>query len=281
MIGAAGQLGMEVCKTLRNEHEIVPATRAEVDITNLPEVLSLADEVSPQAIVNAAAYTDVDGCETNKEKAFLVNAIGARNIAIAAREVGAKLVHISTDYVFGGEKQGPYVEYDLPRPLNIYGWSKLLGEQMVREQNPRSFILRVAWLYSVHRKNFVKTMLSLAREKAEIRVVSDQRGCPTFAGDVAKEIKLLLDTNSCGLYHCVSQGSCTRYEFAKEIFRLAGVPVKVIPVSSAEFPTPAKRPPHSVLDNFLLRIQGLDMMPHWRDSLEEQIQRIKEEVYKE
>ena len=202
-------------------------------------------------------------------------------MAIAAREVGAKLVHISTDYVFDGSKDGPYVEYDPPHPLNVYGWSKLMGEQMVREQNPRSFILRVAWLYSSSRKNFVKTMLRLAKEREEIRVVSDQRGTPTFVGDVAQQIKLLIETDYYGLYHCTSQGSCTRYEFAKEIFRLAGVPVKVVPVTSAEFPTPARRPPHSVLENFLLKVQGLDIMPHWKESLAAQIQRIKEAVENE
>ena len=281
VIGAKGQLGLEVCKVLEEAHEVIPATREDADITNLEQVLSLVEKISPEAIVNAAAYTDVDGCEKNKEKAFLVNALGARNVAIAAREVGAKLIHISTDYVFDGAKDGPYVEYDPPCPLNIYGWSKLLGEHMVKEQNPRSFILRVAWLYSAHRKNFVKTMLRLARERAEIQVVTDQRGNPTFAGDVARQIQVLLGIRSYGLYHCVSQGSCSRFEFAREIFRIAGLNVKLIPVKSFQFPTVAKRPPHSVLENFMLKIQGLDIMPHWLESLERELPKIMEEVEKE
>jgi dTDP-4-dehydrorhamnose reductase len=281
VMGAGGQLGIEVCRALDEEHEVVPATRDEVDIADLDRVLSFVKKTSPQAIINTAAYTDVDGCEANKEIAFLVNAIGARNVAIAAREADAKLVHISTDYVFDGNKNGPYLEYDPPCPLNVYGWSKLLGEQMVREQTPRSFILRVAWLYSAHGKNFVKTMLKLAKERSEIQVVSDQRGTPTFAGDVAKQIKLLIETDAYGLYHCTSQGSCSRYEFAKEIFRLAGISVRLLPVESSQFPTLAKRPPHSVLENFMLKIQGLDIMPHWLDSLEGELPKIKEEVDRE
>jgi len=281
VIGANGQLGLEVCNVLEGEYEVIPATREDADITNLDQVLSLVDKTSPEAIINTAAYTDVDGCEKDKEKAFLINALGARNVAIAAREVDAKLVHISTDYVFDGTKEGPYREYDPPSPLNTYGWSKFLGEQLVKEQNPRSFILRVAWLYSAHRKNFVKTMLKLARERQEIRVVSDQRGNPTFAGDVARQIQVLLDTHSYGLYHCVSQGSCSRFEFAKEIFRIAGLNVKLIPVKSSEFPTVARRPPHSVLENFMLKIQDLDIMPHWLESLERELPKIMEEVEKE
>jgi len=281
ILGATGQLGSALCSVLATELEVIAATRKEFDITDLTATRSFILATEPDVVINPAAYTDVDGCEKEREKAFLVNAIGARNVAIAAREVGAKLVHISTDYVFDGSKDGPYVEYDPPHPLNVYGWSKLMGEQMVREQNPRSFILRVAWLYSSSRKNFVKTMLRLAKEREEIRVVSDQRGTPTFVGDVAQQIKLLIETDYYGLYHCTSQGSCTRYEFAKEIFRLAGVPVKVVPVTSAEFPTPARRPPHSVLENFLLKVQGLDIMPHWKESLAAQIQRIKEAVENE
>lgn len=298
VIGAAGQLGAEVCDELGNSHEVVPATRQEVDIINLPKVLALARHVKPDAIVNTAAYTDVDGCESNQEKAFLVNAVGARNVAIAAREVEAKLVHISTDYVFDGKKNEPYVEWDPPNPINVYGWSKLMGEQMVREQNPRYFILRVAWLYSARRRNFVKTMLKLAHEREEIRVVNDQHGTPTFAGDVARQIKLLIETDCYGLYHCTSQGSCTRFEFALEIFKCAGYkaesnadgsvylvpdvqslrPITLRPVSSTEFSTPAKRPINSVLENFMLKIQGLDIMPHWRESLAEQVPKIKEAI---
>ncbi len=305
VLGAAGQLGAELCAVLADKHEVIGATRLEADITQLAQLKEFVERIRPDVIINPAAYTDVDGCEKDREKAFLVNAIGARNVAIAAREVGAMLVHISTDYVFDGEKREPYVEYDPPRPINVYGWSKLLGERLVMEQNPRTFILRVAWLYSARRKNFVKTMLRLAGEREEIRVVHDQRGTPTYVGDVARQIERLIETEAYGLYHCTSQGSCTRFEFAVEIFRCAGYeveidpngPVRLIPnpksltpnpqdlrpitlrpVTSAEFPTPARRPANSVLENFMLKVQGMDIMPHWKESLKAQIPKIKEAI---
>jgi dTDP-4-dehydrorhamnose reductase len=277
VLGASGQLGSELCKVMK-DCDLIPTTRIEVDITRLAQVIEFVEHLQPEAIINASAYTDVDGCENYKDMAFLVNAIGARNVAIAAKKVGASLVHISTDYVFDGRKRESYVEYEPPQPLNIYGWSKLVGEEMVKAQNPRSFILRVAWLYGPAGKNFVKTMIALARVREEIRVVDDQRGTPTFAGDVAKQIKLLIETESYGLYHSTSQGGCTWYEFAREIFRLLNIPVRVVPVTSSEFPRPAKRPANSVLDNFMLRVQGLDIMPPWEESLAAQIQHIREAI---
>jgi dTDP-4-dehydrorhamnose reductase len=275
VLGSSGQLGSELCSVL-DDHDVVPAPHSEIDIAQLDLLLKAAMRIRPDVIINAAAYTDVDGCEVERERAFLVNAAGARNAAIAARKAGAVLVHISTDYVFDGMKEEPYVEYDAPNPLSVYGVSKLFGERMVMEQNPSSFILRVAWLYSPMRKNFVRTMLSLARERDEVRVVNDQRGAPTYAGDVARQIRLLIETECYGLYHCTSQGSCTWYDFAREVFRLAGIDVNVVPVTSAEFPRPAKRPASSVLDNFMLRIQGLDIMPSWDDSLTAHINEIRE-----
>lgn len=275
VLGSEGQLGSELRRVLV-EHDMTPARHDEVDIAQIARVIDFARHARPDVIVNAAGYTDVDGCEKNKETAFLVNAIGARNAAIAARKVEADLIHISTDYVFDGNKEEPYLESDSAQPLNIYGWSKLLGERMVMEQNPQTFILRVAWLYGSVGRNFVKTMLALDKDKEELNVVEDQMGTPTFAGDVARQIKLLMDTESYGLYHCTSQGCCTWYEFAREIFRLAGIPVRVIPVTSAEYPRPARRPAFSVLDNLMLRVKGLDIMPTWKDSLAAHIEEIKE-----
>ncbi|ABK14741.1 dTDP-4-dehydrorhamnose reductase [Methanothrix thermoacetophila] len=273
IFGAEGQLGTELCRVL-GHHDLAPFSHIEADVADLGAVLRQTERIRPDVIINSAAYTDVDGCESARDKAVLVNAIGARNAAIAARRAGAKFVHISTDYVFDGKKDGPYVEYDPPNPLNVYGWSKLLGERMVLEQNPDSFILRVAWLYGPAGRNFVKTMLSLARARDELRVVNDQRGTPTFAGDVANQIDLLIETESYGLYHCTSQGECTWYEFAVEIFRLLGMDLRVVPVSTSEFPRPARRPANSVLDNLLLRVQGMDIMPHWRDSLRDHISEV-------
>ena len=292
--GASGQLGSALCSMLAHDFQVIPATRVEFDITDLTTTRAFIRKTAPRVVVHPAAYTDVDGCETNKEKAFLVNAIGARNVAIATREIEAKLVFISTDYVFDGRKESPYLEYDPPNPLSIYGWSKLLGERLVMQHNPRSFILRISWLYGPQGKNFVETMLSLARTKDELCIVNDQHGTPTFVEDVARQVQTLIQTDSYGLYHATSQGSCTWYEFALEIFKYAGYkaevdlngsvhlvpkiqdlgfntpplrPITVRPVTTAQFPRPAKRPKNSVLENFMLKIQGLDVMPHWKESL--------------
>jgi len=235
----------------------------------------------------------------------MVNGLGTRNVAIAAREVDAKLFYISTDYVFDGTKSEPYREYDPPNPQTVYGQSKLIGEGFVREQLNKFFIIRIAWLYGQYGNNFLKTMLKLAQEKKEITVVNDQHGSPTWAMDVARQIEKLLPTEAYGTYHCTSQGSCTWYEFAQEIFTQAGylmeeasdgsitlipesiirnpklipnpealiprtqslTPIILRPVASEEFSRPAKRPQNSVLENFMLKIQGLDIMPDWKDSL--------------
>lgn len=285
--GAAGQLGSALSAELAEDFLVVAATREECDVTDLAATMNFVRRHEPTVIINCAAYTDVDGCEAQPERAFAVNALGARNVAIAAREVGAKVVHISTDYVFDGEKRGSYVEWDAPRPINVYGQSKLLGERYVKEQIHRFFILRTAWLYGMKGQNFVKTMLRLAREGQEIRVVCDVRGTPTYAGDLARQIKVLLATDCYGTYHCSSQGSCTWYEFAVEIFESVGFvkerrtkggvtvisnasngrEIVVKPIPSEEFPQPARRPVNSVLDNYFLRLQGLDVMPDWAESL--------------
>jgi dTDP-4-dehydrorhamnose reductase len=280
---------------------LITGASGQLGSTLLAATRDFIRKTAPHVVVHPAAYTDVDGCEGDREKAFLFNAIGARNVAIATREIEAKLVFLSTDYVFDGKKNAPYLEYDPPNPSSVYGWSKLMGEQMVMQQNPRIFILRISWLYGPHGKNFVKTMLSLARTKEELQVVNDQRGTPTFTGDVARQIQTLIQTDSYGLYHATSQGSCTWYEFALEIFKCAGYrvepapsgavhlipnpeslipalssltpnpqplgPVTLKPVTSAKFPRLAPRPQNSVLENFMLKIQGLDIMPPWQESL--------------
>jgi len=267
VLGAAGQLGSAICTVLSNEFDVIPATRIQTDITSLSQLRVLVAEAKPDVIINSAAYTDVDGCELNPDKAFLVNALGARNVAIVAREIGAKLVHISTDYVFDGCKDSPYLEFDQPNPINVYGASKLLGETLVKEQTHRFFIIRTAWLYGKTGKNFVKTMLSLAREQKEIRVVNDQWGTPTCVEDLARQIGKLIPTELYGTYHCTSQGSCTWFEFAQEIFRLAKINIQIKPITSEEVPRPAKRPKNSVLENYMLKLQGLDIMPPWREAL--------------
>lgn len=297
IFGAAGQLGSELYQRLKSRHEVLGLARREADITQLKQVLEIAHRFLPEVIINAAAYTDVDGCERDPERAFLVNALGARNVAIAAREVEAKLVHISTDYVFDGKKESPYREHDPPNPINIYGLSKLTGEEFVRGQTPKHFILRVAWLYGRTGKNFLKTMLSLSQTEDELRVVNDQWGTPTCVEDLVRQIGLLIETDFYGTYHCTSQGECTRFDFALEIFKNVGYeaeilpngafrlipqneglrPITIRPVPSTEFPTPAKRPRYSVLENYFLKLQSLDIMPDWREALRAFLDRLKGE----
>ncbi|MFZ5435628.1 MAG: dTDP-4-dehydrorhamnose reductase [Bacillota bacterium] len=276
--GAAGQLGADLVKVLGHGGcQVIPAGRADFDITDLEATVKFITGAQPDAVVHSAAFTDVDACESQREKAFAVNSLGARNVAVAARKVDAKLFYISTDYVFDGLKEGSYFEFDRPNPLNVYGRSKLWGEELVKEQLQKFFIIRTAWLYGRVGRNFVKTMLMLGREKWELQVVNDQRGTPTYTGDLALQIKELLPTELYGTYHCSSQGACTWYEFAVEIFRLAGLSVRVKPVTTEEFRRPAKRPKNSVLENFALNLEGLDIMPHWKESLEKFMRAFKRE----
>ena len=301
--GAAGSLGSDLCDTLGRQFRVVPATRRDFDITNLRATRSFVSETKPDVIIHPAAFTDVDGCEAQSDKAFLVNGLGTRNAALAASEIGARLFYISTDYVFDGTKDGPYSEWDAPNPVTVYGKSKLLGEEYVKQHVSRHFIIRIAWLYGQNGNNFVKTMLRLAQEKEQLGIVNDQRGTPTWTVDIAKQIRDLLPTKLYGTYHCTSQGSCTWYEFALEIFKNAGYvikssaegsvslipnpesripvlssltpntqslrPITVRPVTSDDSPRPAKRPKNSVLRNHMLQLQGMDIMPHWKEALEE------------
>ena len=277
VFGSGGQLGTDVVSVLSDlGYDVSGFTHSEVDIVDFDSVLKAVKDIKPEAVVNAAAYTDVDGCESSRDLAFKVNAIGARNVAVASSMVGAKVVHISTDYVFGVERHFPYTEFDTPNPINTYGASKLSGEIFVREQNRRFFILRTAWLYGIHGKNFLKTMISLAKKGGVLRVVNDQWGSPTWSMDVAFQLEKLLHTHYYGVYHCTSQGECTWFDFASEIFNLVGLDVEVVPVGSEEFPRPAKRPGWSVLDNYMLKLHGLDIMPHWKDALSSFIKTYRE-----
>jgi dTDP-4-dehydrorhamnose reductase len=249
------------------DYTVIATGRHDLDITDYAKVNGFITDARPDIIIHAAAFTAVDECETQRDLAFKVNALGTRNVAAAARYIGAKLVYISTDYVFDGAKEGHYREYDTPNPLNVYGQSKLLGEQFVKEQTSQFFIIRTAWLYGIEGGNFVKTMLELGVKGQELRVVNDQWGTPSCTTDLAEQIMQIMTTELYGTYHCTSQGECTWYDFAREIFRCANLEVRIRPVSTEEYPRPAKRPKNSVLDNYLLRLQGLDTMPSWQDAL--------------
>ena len=283
--GAKGQLGTELLRILRaGESELGPVPerllRATViatdvdtlDITNRHEVAVFARHHQPDAIISCAAYTNVDGCEVNRDDAFAVNVIGARNLALAVEEIGAKLLHVSTDYVFAGNASAPVSECEQPCPVSVYGKTKLLGEEYVRQFCSHSFIVRTAWLYGYAGKNFVKTILRVAEEKGKVQVVNDQLGNPTNAADLAHHILKLIVTKDYGVYHCTNEGVCSWYDFAAEIVRLAGINATVTPCTAAEYaamyPDSARRPAYSALDNSMLRgTVGNEMRP-WQEALE-------------
>lgn len=250
LFGAYGMLGT----ALRNEFQnytIIAPHHSEVDITQREAVRRYITQHQPTIIVNAAAYTKVDDCEQNRTIAFRVNGEAPGYIAEGAQQVGAMLIHYSTDYVFSGTKANGYNEADLPdQPVNVYGASKLAGEQAIQQATDRYVIIRTAWLYGSGGQNFVDTMLRLGREKTKLNVVNDQHGSPTYAVDLAVATKTLLEQQSAtGIYHLTNAGYCTWYDFAIEIFRLAKLPVLVQPCPSTEFPRPAKRPTYSRLIN--------------------------------
>ncbi|MCR4754471.1 MAG: dTDP-4-dehydrorhamnose reductase [Lachnospiraceae bacterium] len=266
--GCNGQLGRELNKYYADKRglEFINTDVAELDITDIDAVMELARGEKPYAIINCAAYTAVDACETNKDLAFKVNTLGARNLAIAAQSVDARLIHISTDYIFDGTKSTPYMEYDIPNPQTVYGITKSRAEDFVRQFCHKYFILRTAWLYG-EGKNFVGTMLKLAEDHKEVKVVSDQFGTPTSAAELVKAIDSIIFSHNFGTYHATCAGRCSWADFAEEIFRLAGKDVKVIRVSTDEYGAAAPRPLSSVLENYMLRMVGGYEFVDWHDAL--------------
>jgi dTDP-4-dehydrorhamnose reductase len=274
--GANGQLGTDLCRVLR-DFELIPLTDKDIEISDVSSVKQAFSKYKPDIIINTAAFVRVDDCEDERDKAFSVNALGARNVAVVAQELGARLVHLSTDYVFGGEAEPrttPCTEFDTPVPLSIYGKSKLAGENFVRHFCLRHFIVRTSGLFGVAGSmgkggNFIETMLRLAGERDELRVVDDQVFSPTYTMDLARKIAQLMTTDYYGIFHITNRGSCSWYEFAKEIFKLAGIKTRVVPVSSDQYPQKARRPRYSVLDNYQLRLLGMDDMPTWQEALKD------------
>lgn len=265
---AHGQLGTELTLMLHSKgYETFGLGHAELDITNLAQVRETFQALKPDVVCHTAAFTAVDKAESDREGAFLVNAYGTRNMAIAAEKIGAKLVYVSTDYVFNGEKEGSYSEFDMPCPLGIYGQSKYAGEQFVHDFHSRYFIVRTSWVYGKYGNNFVKTMLKLAETHNQISVVNDQRGCPTCTYDLAEKIIELFETENYGTYHISNSGSCTWYEFAKAIFEIKGINIQVNPCTTEEFPRPAKRPRNSLLEHLALQLNGFSDVNNWEKSL--------------
>jgi dTDP-4-dehydrorhamnose reductase len=264
--GAQGQLGHDLVDILGPGNELFPFD-LDLDITDSAAVATRIPGVNPDIIIHSAAMTNVDGCETDPDAAYRVNAIGAQNVAEAARKCGAPMVYVSTDFVFDGTAVTPYTEFDPVNPISVYGKSKLAGENYVRAAVPNSFIVRTAWLYGKNGNNFVKTMLRLAGEQDEIKVVDDQVGSPTFSYDLALRIAELIKTDWYGTYHVTDSGSCSWYQFTKDIMEAAGKTVKISPITTADLGRPAPRPAFSVLDNYVSRLRGMTPMPDYCDAL--------------
>lgn len=266
--GANGQLGKELVELFTPKgFEVYGFGRDKMDITNQAQVQEIISTVKPNIILHSAAHTQVDLAESEPEQAFSINAYGTRNVAVAAEAVGAKLVYVSTDYVFDGTNDTPYNEFFPTSPLGVYGKSKLAGEQFVRDLHSKFFIVRTSWVYGKHGNNFVKTMLKLGKEKEELSVVADQIGCPTYTLDLANSILELVDTQKYGVYHISNSGSCSWYEFAKAIFEEAKININLKPCTTADFPRPAARPAYSVFEHMALKTNGFEQPRHWINGL--------------
>lgn len=278
--GSNGQLGRELVNQLelinqsikQPKYDVLPTTRDDLDISNQTNVDSFIVYNKPDVIINCAAYTKVDECEDNIETAYKINALGARNLAIASEKVSAKLVHISTDYVFNGISKHPYREDNKTEPNSVYGNSKLMGEKFVKQFSHKYFILRTAWLYG-DGNNFVKTMIKLSLENKEVNIVDDQFGSPTSTVDLARVIIKIMETEYYGVYHATCEGECSWYDFAKKIFQLKNIDIKVNPIKSKDFKCKAQRPLYSVLDNFMLKLMGLNLFRKWEESIEEYLKK--------
>lgn len=274
--GSNGQLGKELVNQLKSinqsmnqsKYTILATTRDDLDISNQINVDDFILYNKPDVVINCAAYTKVDACEDNIEIAYKINALGAKNLAIASERVNAKLVHISTDYVFNGFSKYPYREDNKTEPNSVYGKSKLMGEKFVEQFSHKYFILRTAWLYG-DGNNFVKTMIKLSLENKEVNVVNDQFGSPTSTVDLAKVIIRIMETENYGVYHATCEGQCSWYDFAKKIFELKNIDIKVNPIKSSDFKSKVQRPQYSVLDNFMLKLIGLNSFRVWEESIEE------------
>lgn len=266
--GASGLLGKALVDTLNNNNEVYLLTKENMDITNMKQVQECTQKYTPDVIINSAGITNVDGCESNINLTYNVNALGAKNLALAAKEIGCPILYFSTDYIFDGLKRTPYVEGDTPNPLNVYGKSKFLGENMIKEITDKNYIIRTAWLYGkTSDDNFVNKILELSKKRHILKVVDDQMGSPTNVIDVAYAVNHIIKSNKYGTYHVVNNGGLSWYTLARRVLEYEGSTTKVLPIQSKELNQVAKRPVYSVLDNHKL-INELDYhMPNWEDAL--------------
>jgi dTDP-4-dehydrorhamnose reductase len=270
VIGSNGQLGHDVVRSFADQgDEVCALTHDDLELSSPKSVVGCLKAAEAEVVVNTAAMHHVEACEQNPDRAHQVNVVGAQNLAIATRDLGAVLIHVSTDYVFDGTKGSPYVESDEAHPLNVYGSTKLEGERLVQSSNPRHYVLRTAALYGNHPcrakggQNFVDLMLRLARERGRVRVVDNEFTSPTATADLARQIVALSHSEAYGLYHATAEGACSWYEFAREIFSAAGVSVILEVASADEFPAKVPRPPYSVLENRGLKSHNLNLFRPW------------------
>lgn len=270
LTGSDGMLGSDITEVF-TDIELITFTLRDFDITDLDTSTKKIKETKPDCLIHAAAYTDVDGCELNPDKAYLVNGIGTRNVVIACEEVHCPVVYISTDYIFDGKKKEPYNEWDIPNPLNKYGFSKLIGENFVTSLTNRFYIVRTSWLYGKNGKNFVDTILRLMSERKEVEVVDDQKGSPTYTYDLAVTLRELIGKGF-GIYHISNTSQCSWYEFALEIAKLKGMNTNIKPITSEKFKRPAQRSSFSVLENTMLRLEGIKELRHWKEALKEYLE---------
>lgn len=266
--GAGGMLARALVPALEAKgHQVTRFTHAELDVTRCPDVRRAVRDAAPDWVVHLAAYTDVDGCEKDPDRAFIVNGLGARNAAMAAHEMGAGVLALSSDYVFDGRTREPRREHDIVGPLSQYGRSKLAGERGAREVNPRHVIVRTSWLYGAGGRNFVDTIVARARAGEPLAVVDDQRGSPTWTGDLSGALADLLERGEYGTYHVTNRGDCTWHEFAEAVCREAGLAVDIRRITSEELARPARRPAYSVLCPAWFEHVSGRTMPHWQDAL--------------
>ena len=280
VIGAKGMLGRDLVEVLRSSFprdEVLGWDLDEIDIREERRTVTKIEALQPGIVINVAAYTDVDGCESNEEKAFAINAEGMRHVALGALRCRAKVVYLSTDYVFDGKKRDPYLEDDSPHPLSVYGRSKWKGEQYLQELVEDALIVRTQWLYGKYGKNFVTSILRLAREKEVLSIVDDQVGSPTYTIDLSRAISALIRRDARGVFHAANSGLCTWCTFGQEILKLSGVEgVKVVPITSEELGRPAPRPSYSVLSTEKLKQEtGMTLRP-WSEALREYLQGLGE-----
>lgn len=273
--GVKGQLGYDVVKELEKRgHQPIGVDREEMDLMNNEAIRNFIMQVKPEAIIHCAAYTAVDKAEEEVEVCYQINAEAVKVIAECAKELEIKLIYISTDYVFDGTKEGEYVETDTPNPINVYGASKLKGEQYVQSLLTDYYIVRISWVFGVNGNNFIKTMRRLGTERDELNIIHDQVGSPTYTADLAPLLVEMIETDKYGIYHATNEGTCTWYEFANEIFKQSGIDVKTNPITTNQYPTAAKRPMNSRMSKAKLVESDFKLLPTWEKALQEYLKLI-------